>query len=95
MFWKFGTREVQDGDEIIERKSVLCRYYTVFNTSQCEGLPVKPAEATEPVPHINPIESCEQVVTPVAGQAHHSARKPPCLLQQVVRPGSDARSSQL
>ena len=62
VFWKFGTREVQDGEEIIERKSVLCRYYTVFNTSQCEGLPVQPEQATEPLPHINPIESCEQVV---------------------------------
>jgi antirestriction protein ArdC len=60
VFWKFGTREVQDGEEIIERKSVLCRYYTVFNTSQCEGLPAQPA--TESLPHINPIENCEQVV---------------------------------
>lgn len=24
VYWKFGTREVQDGDEIIEQKSVLC-----------------------------------------------------------------------
>jgi antirestriction protein ArdC len=63
VFWKFGTREVQDGEEIIERKSVLCRYYTVFNTSQCEGLPVQPDQATEPLPPINPIDNCDQIVT--------------------------------
>src|ERR1017187_1813855 len=62
VFWKFGTREVQDGEEIIERKSVLCRYYTVFTPTQCKGRPVKPAQATEPVPDIPPIENCEQVV---------------------------------
>jgi antirestriction protein ArdC len=63
VFWKFGTREVQDGEEIIERKSVLCRYYTVFNINQCEGLPVQPAQPTEPFPHIDTIANCEQVVT--------------------------------
>lgn len=34
-FWKFGAHKVQDGEEIIERKSVICRYYTVFNFTQC------------------------------------------------------------
>ena len=63
VFWKFGTREVQDGEETVERKSVVCRYYTVFNTSQCEGLKTQPTEATEPLPHINSIDDCEQIVT--------------------------------
>jgi len=62
VFWNFGTREVQDGEDIIEKKSVLCRYYTVFNTSQCEGLQAQPTEATEPLPQIDPIDNCEQVV---------------------------------
>ena len=43
VYWKFGTRDVQDGDEIIEKRSVLCRYYTVFNVEQCEGLRIQPA----------------------------------------------------
>ena len=63
IFWKFGTREVQDGEEIIEKKSVLCRYYTVFNTAQCEGLKARPTQAAEPLPQINSIENCEQIVT--------------------------------
>jgi len=62
VFWKFGTREVQDGEETIEKKSVLCRYYTVFNIKQCEGLRVQQPQATDP-PHIDPIENCEQIVT--------------------------------
>jgi hypothetical protein len=61
VYWKFGTREVQDGDEIIEKKSVVCRYYTVFNVDQCEGLRVQPAQTVEDPPEAQPIESCEQV----------------------------------
>lgn len=67
VFWKFGKRELQDGDEIIEKPSVLCRYYTVFNFSQCEGLRIQPPQATE-LPHINPIDSCEQIVTQWLGK---------------------------
>jgi antirestriction protein ArdC len=61
VFWKFGKHETQDGEEIIEKKSVLCRYYTAFNVEQCEGLPVhQPEPVTEP--QIDPIHSCETVV---------------------------------
>ena len=63
VYWKFGTREVQDGEEIIEHKSVLCRYYTVFNVSQCEGLRIQPAQPTETGPQINPIDNCDRIVT--------------------------------
>jgi len=62
VYWKFGTRGVQDGDEIIEKKSVLCRYYTVFNVDQCEGIRVQPAQPVEDQPDTQPIEACEQVV---------------------------------
>jgi len=62
VYWKFGTREVQDGEEIIEQKSVLCRYYLVFNVSQCQGLRIKSAQPTEPTQPINPIDECERVV---------------------------------
>ncbi len=68
VFWKFGTREVQDGEDVIERKSVLCRYYTVFNINQCEGLRIQAAEATEPLPHIDPIDNCEQIVAEWLGK---------------------------
>jgi len=62
VYWKFGKREVQDGDEIIEKPSVLCRYYTVFNIEQCEGLRIQPAEPAENQPQAEPIKACEQVV---------------------------------
>lgn len=61
VYWKFGTREVQDGDEIIEKKSVLCRYYTVFNLEQCEGIPSQ-EKPTKPAPDLNPIEACANIV---------------------------------
>jgi antirestriction protein ArdC len=62
VYWKFGKREVQDGDELVEKPSVLCRYYTVFNVEQCEGLKIRPAEPAENQPQVQPIEACEQVV---------------------------------
>jgi antirestriction protein ArdC len=61
VYWKFGSREVQDGDEIMEKRSVLCLYYTVFNVEQCEGLRIRPAEPAENQPQ-QPINACEQVV---------------------------------
>ena len=41
-----------------EKKSVMFRYYTVFNSSQCEGLPEKIA----PGPVIRPREDIEKLV---------------------------------
>lgn len=68
VYWKFRTREVQDGDEIIEKPSVLCRYYTVFNFAQCEGLRVQPAEAASDPSQLEPIESCERVLSSWTGK---------------------------
>jgi antirestriction protein ArdC len=62
VYWKFGTREVQDGDEVIEKASVLCRYYTVFNLEQCEGLRLQPAPVADQEPEVRPIEQCERIV---------------------------------
>jgi antirestriction protein ArdC len=68
VYWKLGTREIQDRDEVIEKKSVVCRYYLVFNISQCEGLRIKPAEPTKPTQPINPIAECERVVAEWQGK---------------------------
>jgi antirestriction protein ArdC len=68
VYWKFGRREVQDGDEIMEKRSVLCLYYTVFNVEQCEGLLIRPAEPAENQPQVQPIEACEQVVAEWRGK---------------------------
>jgi antirestriction protein ArdC len=63
VFWKFGVEEVQDGEEIIEKRSVMCRYYTVFNVEQCEDLRLQPAQPPDDSGQIGPIEACEQVVS--------------------------------
>jgi antirestriction protein ArdC len=58
VFWKIGTREVETADgETDERKSILLRYYTVFNVEQCEGI-VSPSVG----PAVNAIEECERIV---------------------------------
>src|ERR1700675_790679 len=59
VFWKIGTRETEDADGgTVERKSILLRYYTLFNVEQCEGV-VSP----ESVRTVNPIEQCERIVS--------------------------------
>ncbi len=63
VYWKFGIREEQDGDDIIEKRSVLCCYYTVFNVEQCEDLGLEPAQPLNDSAQIGPIEVCEQVVS--------------------------------
>jgi antirestriction protein ArdC len=58
VFWKIGTREVENADgETNEKTSVLLRYYTVFNVEQCEGIAAPDAERV-----VNPIEECERIV---------------------------------
>jgi antirestriction protein ArdC len=59
VFWKIGTRESEDADgETVERKSILLRYYTLFNVEQCEGV-----DSPEGVRTANPIEECERIVS--------------------------------
>ena len=62
VYWRFGKREVQDGDQLIEKPSVLVRYFTVFNVEQCEELRVQPSDPIRNESEPEPIESCEQVV---------------------------------
>ena len=62
VYWKFERHEVQDGDDLIEKPSVLCRYFTVFNLEQTEGLRLQPPRPAEKEPQLQPIEACERVV---------------------------------
>lgn len=58
VFWKFPTAE-----EVAAGKRPFCRYYTVFNVEQCEGLDlskIKGLETIEETAH-EPIEACESI----------------------------------
>lgn len=63
VYWKFDKREVQDGDELVETPSVLCRYYTVFNLEQCEGLRSRSSDPIKDESQPEPIEACGHVIT--------------------------------
>lgn len=66
VFWKWykseELRETGDGEEeLVEERHAMIRYYSVFNTEQCEGIEV-PEDKT-PNPEAKPIAACEQVVS--------------------------------
>jgi antirestriction protein ArdC len=67
VFWKFGTHEIQDGDETVTKSSVLCRYYTVFNVEQVDGLAV-PSDMLNPAMPDNPIAECEHLLAAYVGR---------------------------
>jgi antirestriction protein ArdC len=70
VFWKIGEyrRDNQETEETENHKSILLRYYTVFNLEQCEGI-----KSPEPAPTISAIEQCESIVK--------SMPNPPALTQ--------------
>jgi hypothetical protein len=70
VFWKIGEYQKENAEttEIETHKSILLRYYTVFNLEQCEGI-----ESPEPKPNIHSIEQCESIV--------HSMPNPPAFEQ--------------
>lgn len=63
IYWKFNKQQQQDGEQLIEKKSVLCRYYTVFNVDQCSGLRIEPAQIGDAQPTTKqPLSLCEKIV---------------------------------
>lgn len=69
VFWKFGTREVENPTtrELDNAKTFLCRYYTVFNVEQCDGLEV-PADAIAAPSTVEPIAACESLLERYIGR---------------------------
>ena len=59
VFWKIGEYRKEDKEtgETENRRSILLRYYTVFNLEQCEGI-----KLPEPTRIIAPLEQCEIIV---------------------------------
>jgi antirestriction protein ArdC len=60
VFWKIDEyrKESKETGETENRKSILLRYYTVFNLEQCERI-----KSPEPDRIIHPIEQCEGIVS--------------------------------
>jgi antirestriction protein ArdC len=81
VFWKIDEYRKEDKEtgETENRKSILLRYYTVFNLEQCEGI-----KSPEPTRVIAPLEQCEIIV--------NSMPNPPSLEQDsraFYRPSTD------
>lgn len=65
VFWKFGESEDKKSGEI--KEWAMCRFYTVFNISQCDGIQLPlPGDVPEG-PTIEPIEACESIVSSWVG----------------------------
>jgi len=82
VFWKIDEypKENKETGETENRKSILLRYYTVFNLEQCDGI-----KSPEPAQVIHPIEHCENII--------NSMPKPPSFEQDsraFYRPSTDA-----
>lgn len=82
VFWKVDEyqKENKGTGETENRKSVLLRYYNVFNLEQCEGI-----KSLEPVPVIHPSEQCEGII--------NSMPNPPTLMRDsraFYRPSNDS-----
>jgi antirestriction protein ArdC len=60
VFWKIDKyqKENKETGETEDRKSMLLRYYTVFNLEQCEGI-----ESPEPTRGVAPLEQCDNIVS--------------------------------
>jgi antirestriction protein ArdC len=83
VFWKFFERERDEGqapDEISTRpdKVPMCRYYTVFNSSQCDGINHKRLSQLSEAPEYDhdPIAAAEQIVAamPQRPPVEHGAK---------------------
>ena len=90
VFWKIGEYQKEDAEtgELEDRKSILLRYYTVFNLDQCEGI-----ESPEPVPAINPIEQCEGIVRSMPNPPAFEQEAQACYRPAIDTVGMPARSA--
>jgi antirestriction protein ArdC len=70
VFWKFDEYEKENTatGETEKHEYAMCRYYTVFNVSQCEDLQVVPAAPPDDHPDIPPITICEEIIAGWSGK---------------------------
>jgi antirestriction protein ArdC len=73
VFWKFpGKAANEDGAMVREKGAPLCRYYTVFNVEQIDGLPVDLPFEDAP---FDAIESAQRIVDAHMASASHPELK--------------------
>jgi antirestriction protein ArdC len=90
VFWKVGEyrREKQQTAETENHKSILLRYYTVFNLEQCEGI-----KSPDPVGVINPLEQCERIVKSMPNPPGFTQDARACYWPSTDTVGMPARSA--
>ena len=90
VFWKIDEyrKENSETGETENRKSILLRYYTVFNLEQCEGI-----KSPEPAPVINPIEQCENIVRSMPNPPGFAQDSRACYRPSIDTVGMPARSA--
>jgi antirestriction protein ArdC len=90
VFWKFDEyrKENSATGETENHKSILLRYYTVFNLEQCEGI-----KSPESVPIINPIEQCESIVRSMTNPPGFAQDSQACYRPSTDTVGMPARSA--
>jgi len=90
VFWKIGDfqKENEETGEIENRKSILLRYYTVFNLELCQGI-----KSPKPAPVINPIERCESIVRSMPNPPGIEQDSRACYRPSIDTVGIPARSA--
>ena len=90
VFWKIGEyrRKNQETEETENRKSILLRYYTVFNLEQCEGI-----TSPDPDREINPLEQCESIVKAMPNPPQLTQHVRACYWPSTDTVGMPARSA--
>jgi antirestriction protein ArdC len=90
VFWKIDEYEKKNKEtgETENRRSVLLRYFTVFNLEQCEGI-----ESPEAAPAIHPIEQCESIVQSMPTPPTFEQDAQACYRPSIDTVGMPARSA--
>jgi antirestriction protein ArdC len=90
VFWKIDEyrKENTETGETENRKSILLRYYTVFNLEQCEGIKSPDSRFVA-----NPIESCEAILKGMPNPPRFEQDSQACYRSSTDTVGMPARSA--
>jgi len=73
VYWSMLPVKTKDNEDEVEKVIPFLRYHIVFNSEQCENIPIPKQNITE----IKPIEKCEKVITnmPKKPEIHFGGEK--------------------